>query len=424
MKKILIFIFAIFLAQNAYAKVEEMFLSNGIKVLFDKTNAAKIVSLAVFTPVSLHSEDEDLLGITALTLDMMSMETENRSAARLAGDIKDIGMTTFFTVNKDNAYFGFTVLSDYFDAAAEIASDILINPNFDPELLSLKKADALKFINENRITIEGVLADEFSMSFYEALPYAKTVFGTAKTVDDITIADIKYWHRYAFNASNIIISVSGNIDKKTLRKSLEQYFSRVSFGKRFVRPSFDIKKPQEAVKRIRGTFNQSGIAIGFYATGLNNKDSASLALANMALGVGFSSRFFREIRENLALTYDVGSEYEPLFGGGHFKVSLLVSKVNIDTAVNKINEIVRDFYSHGISPAELKNAKERFKSAYAFSLQSTAERAQAYGMREIMGKGYRYVDDFMGVVDRITVEDVNRVSREIFAEKPFTVIVE
>jgi predicted Zn-dependent peptidase len=426
MKKILVLIFILsaLLTQNAKDKVEEMFLSNGIKVLFDKTDGAKIVSMAIFTPVSLYSEDEEMLGITALTLDLMSAETENRSAAQLAGDIKDIGMTTFFTVNKDNAYFGFTVLSDYFDEAAEIASDILISPNFDPELLMLKKADALKFIEESRITIENVLSDEFFKSFYDGSPYAHNVFGTAQTVQAVSIHDIKYWHRYAFNASNIVLSVSGNIDKKVLRNSLERYFSRVAFGKHFIKPSFDIKKPQEEIKRIKGKYNQSAIAIGFYAIGLNNKDSASLALANMALGVGFSSRFFKEIRENLALTYDVNSEYEPIFGGGHFKVSLLVDKRNVNMAANKINEILRDFYERGISAQELKNAKDRFRSAYVFSLQSNADRARAYGIREITGKGYKYVDEFIDVIDKITIEDVNRVSQAIFSQKSWILIIE
>jgi predicted Zn-dependent peptidase len=426
MKKILVLIFILsaFLAQNAQAKVEEMFLSNGIKVLFDKTDGSRIVSLAVFTPVSLYSEDENSLGITALTLDLMSAETENRSAVRLAGDIKDIGMTTFFNASKDNAYFGFTVLSDYFDEAAEIASDILISPNFDPELLMLKKADALKFIEESRITIENVLSDEFFKSFYDGSPYAHNVFGTEQSIQSISIQDIKYWHRYAFNASNIVLSVSGNIDKKVLRNSLERYFSRVAFGKHFVKPSFDIQKPQEEIKRIKGKYNQSGITIGFYAANLNNKDSASLAMGNMALGVGFSSRFFKEIRENLALTYDVSSECELLFGGGHFKVSLLVDKRNVDIAVNKINEIVKDFYIRGISPQELKNAKDRFKSAYVFSMQSNADRARGYGIREITGKGYKYVDEFIDVIDKITIEDVNRVSQAIFSQKSWTLIIE
>jgi predicted Zn-dependent peptidase len=425
MKRIFIFLFAIlFFAQFAFAKIETFNLSNGIKVIFDKTDGVKVASIKVWTPVSVIDENKKNAGISNLLNLVMEESTLNRSVKILSSDIEDIGASLSGEVNYDYAYLGMNFLSEFTDKAVEILADVIINPAFDRREIDYKKTIQIADINSRKDDISATAFDAFNSNFYKNTPYALPVEGTLSSVKEITVEELKSRHKYAYNASNIIITVSGNISKRSIKNSLEKYFSKIEKGAKFEKPLFGAALPKEKIFVQKGKFNQAFIVKGYPAPSLRDKNFVVLKVINEILGGKMTSRLFIELREKLGLAYEVGALYPTRIEESYFGIYIGLDKKNIGITLKKIDEVLKDLMTEKITDMELKDIKSYLKGNYLMSRQRVSNRSLTLGLREIWGQGYEYDLEYLNDIDKVSAEDVHRAANEIFNQRSFTVIIE
>ncbi|MDR3112783.1 MAG: insulinase family protein [Endomicrobium sp.] len=398
-------------------------LKNNIKVLFNKTDGVKVVSVKVYTPVSVISENPQNAGISHMTARLMVKSTKNRSREILANDIDDIGANLHPDGDYDYIGFNMDFLSEYFDKAAEILSDIAVNPAFDEKDISDEKRDTAAAFKSRKDAIFHTALDKFIKLFYADAPYSNPVMGKPETVEALTSEDLKGWHKFSYNASNILISVSGNVESKIVKESLEKYFGNIESGQKFEKQSFssDIKRPSKTVEE--GKFNQAYIFTGFDAPPLSGKDFVALKVASAVLGGRMTSRLFVELREKLGLAYETSAVYPSRLETSFFAVYIGLDKKNIDLTLNKIDEILKDFRSVQISEQELKDVKTYIKGMYIMDRQTVSRTSYYYAWREVTGQGYKYDDQYLDDVEKVTPKDVYNAANKFFTQKRLTVII-
>jgi predicted Zn-dependent peptidase len=414
----------LFFAQTALGGEMEVFnLKNNIKVLFNKTDGVKVVSVKVYTPVSVISENSKNAGISNMTARLMAKSTKNRSNEILAKDADDIGADFHAAGDYDYAGFNMSFLSEYFDRALEILSDVVVNPSFDEKEIENDKKDASAAFKSRKDAIFNVASDKFIKLFYADAPYSNPVLGKPETVEAITARDLKDWHKFSYNASNLLISVSGNVESETVKKSLEKYFGNIEAGEKFEKKVFasDIKRPRESVEK--GKFNQAYIFMGFDAPSLGGKDFVSLKAASAVLGGRMTSRLFVELREKLGLAYETSVIYPSRVEDSFFVIYIGLDKKNIDLTLKRIDEILKDFCSKEIDAQELEDVKTYIKGMYIMDRQTVSKTSYYYAWREITGQGYKYDDEYLSDVEKVTTKDVCAAANKIFKQKPLTVII-
>ena len=415
----------IFFAQGAFGGEMEVFnLKNGVKVLFNKTNGVKVAAMRIYTPVSVISENPQNAGISYITAKLMTRSTKNRSSEILAKDIDDIGASLSCDADYDYAGFCMTFLSEYFDKAAEILSDVLINPAFDAKEIASEKKDIDAAFKSNKDSIFLTALHKFIKLSYADAPYSNPVIGKPETVEAVTEQNLKDWHKHSYNASNILISVSGNVNAKTVKKSLEKYFGKIESGEKFVKPEFEtgIKKSLKTVEK--GKFNQAYIFTGFEAPRLSDKDFAALKVASAVLGGRMTSRLFIELREKLGLAYETSAIYPSRAADSFFAVYIGLDKKNIDLTLKRIDEILKDFCSKEIDEQELKDVKTYIKGMYIMDRQTVSKTSYYYAWREITGQGYKYDDEYLNDVEKVTTKDIYDVANKIFKQNSVTVVID
>jgi len=427
MKKI--FIIAVFaqlmFLQNAFGgTVDEFTLKNGIRVIFDKTDGPQVVSMRVFTPVSATSEDRNLAGLSYFTSRLMTKSTLNRSNEVLANDIDNIGADISPDVDYDYASIALSVLAQYFDKGVEILSDVIMNPAFDAKELEFEKQDAIAGLNSRKDSIGAVASDKFTKLFYGNLAYSVPVTGSVESIKRITVDDMRKWHQYSYNASNMIIVVAGNIDKKIVKDSLNRHFANIASGEKFVRPVLKAQEPSESVSRIKGKFNQAYIYMGFPAPTVHDKDFVTLKAAGAVLGGKMSSRLFVELREKMGLAYDVNVVYPSRIGDSFFAIYIGLDKKNIDLTLKRINEILKDFSENEVGAQELKDTKTYVSGIYALDRQTVGKLSYYYGLREIWGMGYEYDKQYIEDFNKVSAKEIKDVADSVFKQKAITVIID
>ena len=392
-------------------------LKNNIKVLFNKTDGVKVVSVKVYTPVSVINENPQNSGISHMAARLMTKSTKNRSNEVLAKDIDDIGANLYPDGDYDYVGFNMNFLSEYFDKAAEILSDVTINPIFDEKELADEKRDTAAAFKSRKDAIFHTAADKFIKLFYADAPYSNPVLGKPETIEALSVESLKDWHKRSYNASNILISVSGNVALETVKESLEKYFGNIESGRKFEKKSFssDIKRPSKIVEE--GKFNQAYIFTGFDAPSINGKDFVALKVASAVLGGRMTSRLFVELREKLGLAYETNAIYPSRTENSFFAVYIGLDKKNIDLTLNKIDEILKDFCAAQISQEELKDVKTYIKGMYIMDSQTVNKTSYYYAWREITGQGYKYDDQYLNDVENVTAKDIYDAANKFFTQK-------
>lgn len=71
---------------------------------------------------------------------------------------------------------------------------------------------------------------------------------------------------------------------------------------------------------------------------------------------------------------------------------------------------------------ELQAAKKYLKGTFVMSQETSAAQGGILGVFEILGYGYKYVDHYPELIEKVTPEDVQRVARKYFDHQVLAVI--
>jgi predicted Zn-dependent peptidase len=145
----------------------------------------------------------------------------------------------------------------------------------------------------------------------------------------------------------------------------------------------------------------------------NHPDRYALDVLNAVLGEGMSSRLFLEIREKLALAYDVHSYTNHFLDAGSVVIAAGVDPSKVEPTIDAVlREVAR--LEHGVPEPELRKAKEFIKGRMQLRMEDTRAVSSWLGAQELLRGEILTVDEVLDVVERITAEDLLRVSEELF----------
>ena len=184
-----------------------------------------------------------------------------------------------------------------------------------------------------------------------------------------------------------------------------------------------VDQQEEAALRMEyKKAEQAHICVGMPALPLDHPDRYALSLVNIMLGEGMSSRLFLEIREKLGLAYDVHSSLSQYRDCG----SLVVycgsepsrSQKSLEAIMGQLSAM-RD----GFSQREFDKAREYSKGRIMLRMEDTRSVAMWQGGQELLLNQVSTVDEVVSAIEGVTLEDVNRVAREVVDEKRLNLAV-
>jgi predicted Zn-dependent peptidase len=397
-------------------------LSNGIKVLFKKTDGLKIASINIFSRGGSLCEDPKKSGIAAFTPKSMTRATMSRSVERMALDIANLGATFEASGNYDYAGFGMDLLSEKFVEAVEIISDIFINPSFNQEEIEKDVNAACASITSRKESIKILSSDYFIQRFYEDDAYSRILSGTIESISSIKREDLIAWHKAAYSASNIMISVVGNISLELVRESFEKYFGIIPVGEKLKRHPISQTK-DGGVYYFNEQFDQAHLIVGYPAPNLFSPNIIDVKLLSIYLGGGMASKLFVELREKLGLAYELGAIYPTRLGRSFFGIYIGLDKKNIDIAIKRIDEILKEICLKEIAQDKLNDIKNYAKGIHVLDSQTVKSLCFQYGLGEFIHNDYRYYENYINSIMKLTSKELLDAANEIFTQKPTTVVV-
>jgi predicted Zn-dependent peptidase len=143
----------------------------------------------------------------------------------------------------------------------------------------------------------------------------------------------------------------------------------------------------------------------------------ALQLLAVVLGGGMSSRLFTEVRERRGLGYYVHAGNTAYTDAGTFYSSAGVDVERVDEAITTILGEMRKMASEPVPADELEKARGYAKGRFVLRLESPQGTIQ-YGLRrEVLEGEIEEPEDLLERLDEVTVEDVQRVAKDLFEDK-------
>ena len=386
---------------------------SGLILLVSEKHAVPIVTATMLIQAGALLDHLDKPGLANLTAQLLTQGTTTRSASQISEAIEFVGGSLSVDAGQDVTTVSLSVLSQDLDLGLDLLADILLRPTFAPGEIRRKAQEVVAEIKRKQEDPGEVSAEAFAALVFGKHPYGRPVQGTEASVPAITREDLVRFHDQYYRPNRTILSVVGDVSLADLKRRLEARLGAWQGGGPEVQaPSSPAALTGPVVRMIQRDVTQANITLGHLGVRRDNPDYYAILVMNYILGDGgFNSHLLTKIREEKGWAYDVGSSFIPDKYAGSFTVTLQTKNETTQGAIEAVLTEMRRMRDQPVSDTELNDAKAFLTGSFPLRLDTSDKIARLLANIEYFGLGLDYTDRFPGLVNAVTVADVQRVAQ-------------
>lgn len=412
--------------------VRKMVLDNGLTVLTKEVPTAPVVTVQVWYRIGSRNEAPGVNGIAHQLEHLMFKGTQARPIqfGRLFSALGS--QSNAFTSYDQTAYYG-TVQRDKLRSLLALEADRMQN--------SLITADSLQ--SEKRVVISELQGYENSPSYRldravmrQAMPnspYGLTVGGTKADVEKFTVEQVRDYYRNYYSPDNAVVIIVGDFQTEPTLQAVKDLFGKVP------RAPKSIKQGRQARETARQTqtanpqpgartpivLRESGsaplVSAIYPLPNATHPDVPALHVLDLVLTQGRSSRLYQALVE-MGMASDVGGFPANMISGGWYDFSATAAPgQDVKKISNTFQTVLADIRNKGVSAEELKRAKTQLRASVLLRNRDITSQAMQLGDDITTAGDYRFTDRFLAAVDRVTAQDLQRVTKTYFTPDKMTI---
>jgi predicted Zn-dependent peptidase len=401
-------------------------LENGLSVVFAPMAHVKSVTVLVMVKAGSKYETKNINGISHFLEHMFFKGTVKRPTALAISESLDAigGEYNAFTSKEYTGYYA-KVDSTHLDLALDVVSDILLNSLLDEEEIEKEKGVIVEEMNMYYDAPMRYIHDVWERLLYgNDQPAGWDIIGTKEIIQTFTRDDlIQYLNKY-YVAQGTVIFIAGDIgDQEALLIKVKMFFAGVQKGDLSGKQKVVEKQSEPRLLIYPKTTDQTQLALGFRAYDIWHKDIYVLKVLSVILGGGMSSRLFTEIREKRGLAYCISSDAEHYTDSGYFVINAGVKTEQIIEAIQVILLECQKIVKDGVSESELIKAKDYIRGKLSLGLEVSDQIASYLAIQEILQSTILLPEEYLKLIDKVTVDDLIRVSCDIFRDEKLNLAI-
>ena len=269
----------------------------------------------------------------------------------------------------------------------------------------------------------GMLMEQFQNLAFMAHPYHHSTIGWMSDIQNITRDDCQAFYDALYVGKNMTVAVVGDVDFDEVKKLAKKYFSGLSDAEP---PVMDTFEPEQKGERriVIEDEAQPFYMCGFHIGGFDHPDySVYEAIADI-IGQGRTSRLYTRLVKQDKIAAQVVS----FAGFPANKYPTLLAFLGVpskDVTALEIEAVIFEeiqrLSDEGVTGEELAGVKRRAKANYVRSLQGNLGLARQLAAFQGLNGDWREMFTQLEDIEAVTVEDVQRVAKEIFVPNNRTV---
>lgn len=395
---------------------ERIRFTNGVRLILVPLKGVDSVATAVMVGVGSRYETPQTNGISHFLEHMVFKGTKKYPTTDDVNIIEKVGgLQNAYTDIDITNYHNKALASDWL-LALDINKELAIKPLLEEKHVDKERDVILEEMKRYEDEPEAKVAETFHTMLYRGTTLGMRIIGEEQSLRSVASKELRGYHDRQYSPERMVVVVAGELRTQNLMtKKVEEWFGRLTGGsageaERVVEHQ---KKPQLRIV-TKPDVQQAHMTLGFRTFSRDSEDRFAWSVFNLIMGVSFTSRLFKEIREGRGLCYHIRSTSDSWKDVGNWNIYAGVATEKVEEALKAILAELAKARDKGITKEELTIAKKRLKTFLAFRSEDPEFFTEWYGRQEVYGQEILTVDDYVKRIDKITKEDINRLIHKYF----------
>jgi zinc protease len=392
-------------------------LANGAVVIAKETVTTPAVTISTVFRAGSSAEPASLPGLAYLTGRVLDRGTERRSAAVIAQELDDRGVSLKVSTNRHVIALTTTCLAEDFADVLDIVLDLARSPTFPDDELSKRRGEAITAVRQDEDNpaaraLDGLLG----LLYGREHPYGRAVKGTVDSLERMTRSDVARFHRERFRPSTLSLAIVGDVEPERAIAGAEK---AIGGWQRDPVPAVVVPAAAAVDGRQRRSIDLAGkaqadIAYGFRTIGRLDPRYYSYWMMNNILGqFGLGGRLADNIRERQGMAYYAYSSFDPAPAAAPLIVRAGVDPRNVERAIAAIDHEVAALGTEGPTEREMAETRDFLVGSIPRLLETNQSIASFLQLVEEYGLGMDYDERLPGLLRSVTVDEVRAAAREV-----------
>ncbi len=410
-----------------FPKVQELTLSNGMRVLVAERHTLPIVSLRLIIDAGSLREPEDKTGVASLTGSLLREGTGALTGEQIAERMGRLGAQYSTSGTYSFASMDLTTLSTAFGEALALAAPTVTAPSVPQREFDRVRAQAIAQYEQSHASVEGIAQDVFLQAVFQpSAPMARRPGGTKASLSGLTRDDVVSWHRSMYAPAAATALLVGDITVPEARRLMERAFGAWKTPAPRLTTPVNAARPSSGTRVIlvdRPGSVQSALRIGHTSLTATDPEYLPMVALNRVLGGGFNARVNMNLREKHGYTYGAFSNMDLRKAGSVYLISSSVRTDATDSAlVEAIGEYKR-IASEVVPGDELSGATNNVVASFPSSVQSVQELQARIQQLIIWDLPLDYWASYRERLAAVTPSDLQRAGRAHLVPDALTIVV-
>ena len=389
--------------------VEVTRLASGLSVVTDRMPHLESATLGVWVGTGGRNENPDEHGISHLLEHMAFKGTKRRSARQIAEELEAVGGELNAATGAESTAYYARVLKADVPLALDVLSDILSEPNFDPEELRREQNVIVQEIGATEDAPDDLVFERLHETAFPRQPLGRTILGTPETVRSFDPTRLRAYLARNYRAPNMLVAAAGAVEHERIVAEAEKRFAS------FVGPAAPAPEPARFGGGTRvetRDLEQVHIALALQGLPVRDEQLYNLQVFTSVLGSGMSSRLFQEVRENRGLCYAIHAFHMPYADTGMFALYAGTDEADAPELMRvAIDQVTRA--TETLNEAEVARAKAQMKAGLLMALESSEARLGQLARQMLAFGRPMPLEEIVAKVEAVTVDSARAAGRAL-----------
>ncbi len=397
----------------AEVKIQEVISPKGIRAWLVEEHSIPFTALEIRFKGGTSLDAPGKRGAVNLMSALLEEGAGDMDAQGFARAVESLAASFSFGAGDDTVSVSARFLSENRDQAVALLRTALLEPRFDQGAIDRVRAQVISGLKSDAKDPNAIAGEAFAKMAYGDHPYGSKGEGTIESVSALTRDDILAAHRGVFARDRLFVGAVGDITPEELGALLDRLLADL--------PETGAPMPPKANVTIEGgvtviPFDTPQSVALFGQPGMDRHDPDFFAayVMNQILGGGsFEGRLMKEVREKRGLTYGVYSYLVPKDLAAVYMGQVSSANDRIAQAIEVIRAEWRRMAEEGVTEKELQDAKTYLTGAYPLRFDGNSRIASILVGMQLDDLPIDYVNTRNDRINAVTLEEVNRVAREL-----------
>jgi predicted Zn-dependent peptidase len=335
------------------------------------------------------------------------------------------GLQNAYTDIDVTNYHNKTLSTDW-QLALEINKELALAPRLEQQYIDKERDVIIEEMKRYDDEPAAKVEEAFHSMLYPKTKLGMKIIGEETSLRACDATTLRNYHDRWYDPKRIVVVVAGKMTDDQMKKITEQshvWFSDspIKQDKQLTKEGFEkvVEKqhtPQLTVVTKKEA-QQAHLVLGLRTFGRASEDRFAWNVFNLLMGVSFSSRLFREIREKRGLCYHIRSSSSNYEDVGYWSIYAGVGTQKVQEAVKAIMAELALAKQKGVTEEEITISKKRLKTMIAFKSEDPEFQNEYYGRQELFGQSPMTLDQYLAKIDAVTKPQIDTLIQKYFTQQ-------